>query len=144
MDIEKTIREYIDEVIHMSLATCKDNKPWICEVHFSFDNDLNFYFISEPERRHSEEISLNPNVSGNIIYQHKIGESVRGVYFEGIAEIIQNINEENPAYLSYCKRFNTGPEILDHGFYKIKVSDFYLFDDQETEPCKKYHLPWSN
>ncbi len=54
MNIEKTIREDIENVIHMSLATCRDIKPWICEVHFSFDNDLNFYFLSKPERRHSE------------------------------------------------------------------------------------------
>ena len=143
MDIEKTIREYIDSVIHMSLATCKDDKPWACEVHFSFDDALNFYFLSKPERRHSEEILLNPNVSGSIIHQHKIGEPVRGVYFEGVAEIIQGISEEHPAYLSYCQRFNTGSEILDHGFYTIKVNDFYLFDNREIEPGQKYHLPWS-
>ncbi|QQR78146.1 MAG: pyridoxamine 5'-phosphate oxidase family protein [Candidatus Moraniibacteriota bacterium] len=143
MDIENTIREYISDVLHMSLATCKDSKPWVCEVHFSFDNDLNFYFLSKPERRHSQEISFNPHVSGNIIHEHAIGESVRGVYFEGRAEFIPNISEEHPAYRTYCQRFNMGPEILDHGFYAIKVTDLYLFDNKETEPGQKYHLPWS-
>lgn len=46
MDIEKTIRNYFPQVIHMSLATCADNKPWICEVHYVFDNELNLYFRS--------------------------------------------------------------------------------------------------
>ncbi len=143
MNIEKAIREYIDNVIHLSLATCKGDRPWICEVHFSFDNDLNFYFLSKPERRHSEEIALNPNVSGSIIHEHAIGEPVRGVYFEGVAELIQDIHADHPAYVTYCNRFGTGPEILDHGFYRVKVSDFYLFDNRETEPGQKYHLPWS-
>jgi len=30
--IESIIREYIDKSIHMSLATCADNKPWIALV----------------------------------------------------------------------------------------------------------------
>ena len=32
--IERIIREYLPQIIHMSLATVKDNKPWVCEVHF--------------------------------------------------------------------------------------------------------------
>ena len=31
LDIENIIREYIDKSLHMSLATCVDNKPWVCE-----------------------------------------------------------------------------------------------------------------
>lgn len=144
MDIEKIIREYIDGVIHLSLATCTHDKPWICEVHFSYDDDLNLYFLSKPERRHSREIATNPNVSGSIITQHKIGEPVRGISFEGTVEEIKDISKTHPAYLTYCERFGTGPEILDHGFYMIKVGDFYLFDNRETEPGQKYHLPWLN
>lgn len=143
MDIEKIVREYIATVIHMSLATCANNKPWVCEVHFSYDKDLNFFFLSKPERRHSQEILLNSKVSGSIIQEHKIGEAVRGVYLEGTAEVIQNVHEQHPAYRSYCERFGTGPEILDHGFYVVKVSDFYLFDNREVEPGQKYHLPWT-
>jgi hypothetical protein len=73
-DIEKVIRDYLPEVIHMSLATCKDNKPWVCEVHFVYDNDLNLYFVSLPSTRHSSELRANPYVSGNIVKQFKLGE----------------------------------------------------------------------
>jgi len=85
MDTEKIIRNYLPQVIHMSLATCANNKPWVSEVHFVFDNELNFYFRSTPQRRHSEEIATNPNVAGNIVTQHFLGQKVRGVYFEGLA-----------------------------------------------------------
>lgn len=149
MEIEKTIRNYIPQVIHMSLATCANDKPWICEVHFVFDNELNFYFRSTPHRKHSEEIAENPNVAGNIVTQHFLGQKVRGVYFEGIAEKLENVDKNHVAYKLYCQRFGTGEEILaeaekntGHGFYKITVKKFALFDGYESSPSQKYELDW--
>lgn len=149
MDIEQKIREYLPQVIHMSLATCEGNKPWVCEVHFIYDESLNLYFRSKPDRRHSKEIVSNPNVAGNIVTQHRIGEKPRGVYFEGTAELIQNVDENHIAYKLYCGRFNTDNKILEdakkddgHKFYKIIVDTFYLFDSRESNPSQKYELRW--
>ena len=58
-ELEKIIREYIDESIHMSFATCADNHPWVSEVHFVYDNNFNLYFRSKANRRHSEELAKN-------------------------------------------------------------------------------------
>lgn len=149
MNIEKVIREYLSTVVHLSLATSKESKPWICEVHFVFDKDLNFYFRSRTNTRHSQEIASNTNVAGNIVRQHTAEEEVRGVYFEGTTELLDGVDEQHPAYQLYCKRFNTGPDILEeartmkgHKFYQIHVKNFYVFDSQESHPSTKYHLPW--
>jgi uncharacterized protein YhbP (UPF0306 family) len=72
IDVEKVVREYIDKSIHMSLATSTENKPWVCEVHFAYDDDLNLYWRSKTDRRHSQEIALNPFVAGNIVKQHEL------------------------------------------------------------------------
>ena len=150
MDIEQKIREYLPNVIHMSLATSKNNSPWVCEVHFTFDEKLNLYFRSKPDRRHSVEIALNPRVAGNIVSQHAMDEKVRGVYFEGKAELLEAVDENSPAYKALCERFERDPEIIEeantphgHKFYKISVGTFYLFDGRESSPGKKYELPWS-
>jgi uncharacterized protein YhbP (UPF0306 family) len=150
MDIEQKIREYLPQIIHLSLATSQDSRPWVCEVHFAYDDSLNLYFRSKPDRRHSLEIVTNPRVAGNIVTQHGVGEKPRGVYFEGTAERLANVDENHPAYTLYCDRFGTGPEILEedktdtgHGFYKVTVENFYLFDSRESTPSQKYHLPWS-
>lgn len=149
MDVEKTIREYLPQVLHMSLATSKDNKPWVCEVHFAYDNDLNLYFRSMQSRRHSQEIAMNPHVAGNIVTQHGPTEKPRGVYFEGTAAMAENINEDHPVYKSFIERLGVGPKILEdaklddgHKFYKIIVTDYYLFDSRESSPSQKYHLEW--
>jgi uncharacterized protein YhbP (UPF0306 family) len=148
-DVEKTIREYLPDIIHLSLATCENNKPWVCEVHYVYDDNLNLYFRSLASRRHSREILQNMYVAGNIVKQHGIGEKPRGVYFEGSASILTNMDENHIAYQLYCKRFGTGPEILEeakkengHQFYKIKVNNFYLFDTIESSPSQKYELVW--
>jgi uncharacterized protein YhbP (UPF0306 family) len=149
MEVEKTIREYIANVIHMSLATSKDNKPWVCEVHFAYDEELNLYFRSLLTRRHSIEIASNPFVAGNIIEQHGQGQKPRGVYFEGKAELLDNVDVNHPAYKATSERFNFGEEIIEKAnsedgtkFYKISVENFYLFDVRESTPAQKYELPW--
>jgi len=149
MNIEQTIRDYLPKIIHISLATCVNNRPWVCEVHYVFDDELNLFFRSKLERRHSKELALNPQVAGNIITQHLLGEKVRGVYFEGTAELLENVDENHMAYKLYCQRFNKGNEILEelkkedgHRFYKITVNTFYLFDGRESHPGKKYELKW--
>jgi len=133
----------------MSLATCANDKPWVCEVHYVYDNDLNFYFRSTPSRRHSQEIAKSPNVAGSIVEPHGLGVKPRGVYFEGRAEQLKDVDENHVAYRAYCDRLETGADILEdakksdgHKFYKITVSDLYVFDSRESSPSQKYHLKW--
>jgi uncharacterized protein YhbP (UPF0306 family) len=149
MDTEQIIREYLPDIIHMSLGTSKDNKPWVCEVHFAYDNDLNLYFRSLLSRRHSREILGNPTVAGNIVTQHGQGEKPRGVYFEGQAKLIKSEKELQTAYKSLSERLGIGEETLEeatkddgHKFFKIEVSKFYVFDARESKPSQKYELNW--
>jgi uncharacterized protein YhbP (UPF0306 family) len=148
MDIEKTIREYLPNVLHMSLATCANNKPWVCEVHFVYDDDLNIYWRSKPSRRHSQEIAQNQQVAGNIVEQHGPADKPRGAYFEGMAAALEDTAEIERAFLLFAERMNLGPEALadtktadGHKIYKVAVSDWNLFDSRESSPSQKYHLP---
>ncbi|HSX35621.1 MAG TPA: pyridoxamine 5'-phosphate oxidase family protein [Patescibacteria group bacterium] len=149
VDVEKVIREYLPQVIHMSLGTSKDNKPWVCEVHFAWDDDLNVYFRSLTSRRHSQEIAENPNVAGNVVKQHQPGEYPLGVYFEGTAQKLDAGPEQQKAFECIDKRFQLGDKILEdaknpegHQFYKITVVNWYVFGKLDDEGGKKYKLPW--
>ena len=149
MDVEKTIREYLPQVIHLSLATCIDNKPWVCEVHYVYDAELNLYFRSKPSRRHSEEIAKNPNVAGNIVAQHVLDEKVMGVYFEGVTQMLTDVDKDHIAYKLCCERFGKDVSILEelkdvggHGFYKITVKEWSVFDGRGPGPSGKHVLPW--
>jgi uncharacterized protein YhbP (UPF0306 family) len=150
MDVEKLIREYLPQVIHLSLGTSMDNKPWVCEVHFAYDKNLNLYYRSLTSRRHSQEIAENPNVAGNIIKQHAVGESVIGVYFEGTSRLLSPGHEQNIAFECVKSRLQTDDSILEearspngHQFYKIAVSKWYIFGPFNGKPSQKYELSWS-
>jgi len=150
MDIEKTIREYIDKTVHMSLGTTKDNKPWVCEVHFAYDENLNIYFRSMTTTRHCQEIAANPQVAGNIVRQHAVGELPSGMYFEGTAELLVPGEAENKAAEVIQARLQPKDDILARAhqpdgahFYKITVENFYLFGKFGEAPMQKYELTWN-
>lgn len=145
-DVEKVVREYLPEVIHLSLATSRNNVPWMCELMFSFDSDLNLYFRSLSSTRHCQEILENPVVAGNIVKQHLPGQKPRGVYFEGVASVCENVDANHPAFLSYSQRFGGSNNLLEQNedtprFYQVSVKRFFVFDAVES-PGMKYELPW--
>ena len=148
-EIERIIREYIDQVVHMSLGTCVDNKPWVCEVHFAVDDELNIYFRSVKNSRHGQEILQNPHVAGNIITQHFKNQKIRGVYYEGTAEVLTDLTEDHPGVQATTARFGAQsaiqavkPEDDKPHYFKITVKNWYLFDTYGPAPVGKYHLPW--
>jgi uncharacterized protein YhbP (UPF0306 family) len=150
MDVEKVVREYIDKTVHMSLATSVGNKPWVCEVHFAYDEGLNVYFRSSPARRHCQELEQNPNVAGNIVRQHELGESPKGVYFEGKAEKLEPGEAQNLAFKCINERLQAGDDIFEQAkdpegpqFYKITVENYYVFGDFGEGSLGKHQLSWN-
>ena len=148
--IEQIIRRYLPEVNQISLATSFENKPWVCEIFFGCDEELHLYFISRPNRRHSLEITKNKHVAGNIVKQYDPSDQKQGVYFEGTCELLENVTQTDPAFVSFCDKFGTDPVLLQeqkqengHRWYKITVNKFYLFDELEMEKYGKYELNWN-
>lgn len=150
VNVEETVREYINKTVHMSLATVDGDAPWVCEVHFAYDNNLNLYFRSLKSRRHSQEIANSPNVAGNIIDKYALGDAVVGVYFEGTAELLGAGAEQNLAAECIKARLKTTTDILaeathaeGHQFYKITVANWYVFGRFGGESGQKYKLVWN-
>jgi uncharacterized protein YhbP (UPF0306 family) len=150
INVEKIIRENIDNTVHMSLATVSGNAPWVCEVHFAYDDQLNLYWRSLKSRRHSQEIAANPNVAGNIVKQHALGEYPQAVYFEGTAELLEPGDTQNKAWECLKERLGLSDDVFEqakdpegHQFYKITVKNWYAFGKFEGQPGQKYQLEWS-
>lgn len=143
--MESTIRELITRTPHLSLATVNGNKPWVCEVHFVYDDALNLYFISDRSRRHSQDIASNSNVAGNIIAQHELTQSPQGLYFEGTANEFNATETDIHYYIDQLHR----PEALvrkwletNSTMYRINVKKWAIFGDF-GEGTKKQELEWS-
>lgn len=150
LDVEKIIREYIDKTVHMSLATSKGDKPWVCELHFVYDDALNLYWRSKPARRHSSEIENNPNVAGNIVKQHEPYEFPHAIYFEGRAEVLADEGQVKEVYQIFKKLIGLDREVIDeartkdgHKFYKVTVENWYAFGKFGDDSACKYKLKWN-
>jgi uncharacterized protein YhbP (UPF0306 family) len=151
MNVESIVREYIDKTVHMSLATVSGDAPWVCEVHFAYDNELNLYFISSTTRRHSREIAANPKVAGNIIDKYALGEPVVGLYFEGRATLLEPGPEQNMAALCLKQRLNITADIVaaaaapdGHKIYQIAVANWYAFGKFGAPSGQKLKLEWKS
>ncbi len=150
MDVEKIVREYIDKSLHMSLGTVSNNKPWVSEVHFVYDDNLNLYWRSTANRRHSREIMVNPNVAGNIVRQHALEEYPHAIYFEGTAEIVDDVDEQKRILPLFIARIGADETAIDdaatvdgHKFYKITISNWYAFGKFGELSGRKHELKWN-
>lgn len=150
MNVDKIVSEYIEKSLHMSLATTNDNKPWVCEVHFVYDDNFkHLYFRSLKSRRHSQDIAKNPNVAGNIVRQHGQGEYPHAIYFEGQASPIEDEAERQKLFPRFQKRLQVNETILEdakkedgHHFYKIAIENWYAFGKFDQDHGGKFKLDW--
>ena len=72
----------------MSLATLDNGGVWVSDVIYIYDENLNIYWMSDPDARHSLAISENNKVAGTITTSG-LGENNEGLQFKGMAEKIK-------------------------------------------------------
>ena len=145
----KGIKKILSSVHQMVLCTSNKNKPWTATVIFANDEDLNLYFFSSKERRHSQEIEKNKFVAGSIAAEHKKGlnERVhRGLQFEGVCKLVDE-SEAEKMYENFKKRHKNIVKFHDKKsatkeLYKIKVKVFVLFDSSKKK--MRQEVKWQN
>ena len=148
METSEYILQYLRDAKIMQLATVKDNKPWICTVHYVADEMANIYWLSLPSRRHSQEIAQNSYTAAAIAV--KVDMPVIGIQAEGTTEIVTDIDEITAVMDIYIQRHGTGKSFVDrvvqgidnHKLYKLTPKHFQLFDEQNfpKQPPKAWVL----
>jgi uncharacterized protein len=137
MELRQLIEEYLEQARMMQIATSIDNQPWACTVYFAYDEDLTLYWISQPSRRHSQELIKNSKVAGAIVSPHTPGDNVRGLQFQGTAQKLETLDELTKGVSCYTKRYSLSDERQkslihgtdDHACYVIKQELIVLFDE---------------
>ena len=136
----KTAEEHMDEFLAlgqvMQLATTVGDKPWISTVYYATDAERNIYWLSLPERRHSQEIANNKQVAIAIAIKQDI--PVIGIQAAGSAEIIDDAAAVEVILASYVQKYNgAGQEFHQrfvegknkHQLYKLTPDTLVLFDE---------------
>jgi hypothetical protein len=86
-----TAREILSSNLYLTLATAdEDGSPWASPVYYASDDYADFYWVSDPEARHSRNLAVRPQASavvfdsgvaigtGQAVYMALVAEQVRG------------------------------------------------------------------
>jgi len=136
MKLEDYIRKYLAEGRMLQVATSADGQPWICTVYYVTDQDNNIYWLSYPERRHSQEIEKNPQVAAAIAIKFE-DKPVIGLQVEGKVDTIQDAAIVKSVMDDYVAKYDSGKEFYinftvgtnKHKLYKLTSELFVLFDE---------------
>jgi uncharacterized protein YhbP (UPF0306 family) len=126
-DPRDILKEHLANTAVMQLATCADNEPWACNLHFYSDDDLNIYWISSQESLHSQQIAANPKVAAAILtHANTPGENyVVGMSIGGTAELLDE-TEVDAVNEAYCAKHTRLPEEVREQVRGEAANKFYV------------------
>ncbi len=130
---KKYILNFLAEHRQMVVATYGDF-PWIATVFYTFDDDLNLYFLSSPTTLHCQQIVENNKVAVAIAESPQdINKPKRGLQISGIAEQLSEIEKVAQA-LKLWKQYlhvrdpKLTAKAVKNKMYKITPKCIKLFD----------------
>lgn len=92
-DTKELIKEVLEKGYLMSLAVVDESGVWVSDVIYVYDEDLNIYWMSDPDVRHSKAIGKTNPVAASITISDR-GENNLGVQLEGVAEKIDGARHD--------------------------------------------------
>lgn len=118
----------------MSLGTTFDGNVLVSDVVFTYDDNLNIYWMSDPDVRHSQAILQNNKVAGTITFSTKSKMPNFGIQFTGIAEKIEG-ERYDLAKKHFKKRNHPEPaetdDVLDgDSWYMLTPENIGLIDEE--------------
>ena len=138
---KKNVLDFLGTKKLMIIATYGDH-PWIASVYYSFDKDLNLYFISVPSTIHGRQMEKNKKVAVAIVDSNQKPSDVkRGLQIYGTVEKVSGINKVRHA-LRLWKDFlniqrpdisfeNMKKGLYKGRMYKITPKKIKLFDQEK-------------
>lgn len=101
--VPEHVRRFIEAHNTLSLATGDGERPWAASVFYATDDDLNFYFISDPLTRHCLDIGDNLAVSVTINDDFSDWNEIVGVQMTGEAKSVLQADRERVERLFLAK-----------------------------------------
>jgi len=134
------VLDFLKDQKLMAVATFGKH-PWIASVYYSFDNDLNLYFLSDPATLHCRQIEQNPQVAVSIAdSRQKVIDLKKGLQIYGIAKQISgalkikhtlrswkdalNVIDKELTYTNMLKK------VIKGRMYQITPKRIKLFDQK--------------
>ena len=98
------IRQMLEAHNTISLATCRDDKPWVASLFFASDRDLNLYFVSDYRTHHAGDIGDGADVFATVNTDCAQWSEVKGLQISGFAKMVDGL-ERMSALRYYLLKF---------------------------------------
>ena len=102
---DKRMIDFLHRHHVMTLATCRDNRPWCSQCFYVYiDRLCGLVFTSDATTRHIAEAAQQPHVAGSILLESNVVGKLQGIQLEGKlteadGELLKEIK------IAYLKRF---------------------------------------
>ena len=88
----------------ITLATCRDGKPWSASLFFASDQKLNLYFVSDYRTRHARDIEDGSQASATVNADCALWAEVKGLQIAGGVTVLTGVARLN-ALRCYLAKF---------------------------------------
>ena len=141
--MKQQILGYLESHNTVTLATCAGEQPWAATVFYASD-ELQLYFFSAPDARHSVNLSANPRVAATVQEDYKDWRAIKGIQLEGRVRPLEGVIEKAKAMAVYARKYSdvirlfTDPQsgafykaFLKVKFYRIEPDRIYYIDNAQ-------------
>lgn len=106
----ESIRKFLQSHRIMTLASCENQKPWVCTVYYADDESGNLYFVTGKSTKHATQILNNSQVAISIFDSTQlVTDDKEGLQATGSCKKLVDLNEIKIALTMWQKR-NPGAE----------------------------------
>jgi len=132
---KELVRRFLAEHNLMAVATF-GSFPWIASVYYTFDRDLNIYFLSDPATLHAKQILQNSQVAVAIAASRQdINKPKRGLQLSGVAKQIHGLAKVKHALRLWKRNLDVvDPQltvkVVKCSMFKITPKRIKLFDQK--------------
>lgn len=121
----------------MQIATLRGGSPQVNSVYFVAADDMKtLYWMSEPRRRHSENLAIDSRMAGAIAA--RTDKPVAGLQFTGSGSVVEDQDELRAVISRYNEKYHDIAAGLyeriqsgtnKHRIYKLELASMELFDE---------------
>jgi len=112
-DLKKLALDILSQGYLVSLGTMDQGGVWVSDIVYTYDDNLNIYWVSNPSVRHSQALTVKPAVAATITLEAGPGKPNIGLQISGVAESVEETREIREGYAA--KRQRTYEEAVRPG-----------------------------
>lgn len=156
MEIHKTLLPFLQSQKVLVLSTVDEKGfPWVSNVYFSVNTNLEFFFFSGKATKHSIHIEKNPTVAFSVVWHNKDDDSDRkAIQANGLCEritdpilLLKLVTQHYKYYPSWKKKGESITDVVNRvmetGAYVIKPNYIKYWNDEEFKEQEKVTQEYS-